>query len=339
MTVSEPKRVLIIRLSAIGDVVFASPLVAACRKRYPNTEIDWLAEGVVRPLLTELPGLTQVVLWPRQEWQDLWREKRIFALLRAVMAFRQKLRERNYDLVIDAQGLVKSAFLTWLTGSPQRIGFKSKEPNGVFLTQRFDKSITPRISSEYLALADTLGWDTSNFEMVLGLSELDDRRSIDIAPQEAYVVIAPFTTRPQKHWTHAHWRALIEQLVDTGHRVACLGGPADREEATALLEGLTVMNWVGAYPLGVSAGLVKQSSGVIGVDTGLTHMGIAAGVPTLALFGSTCPYLETGRDNVRVIYHGLECAPCRRSPTCGGRFDCMVGITAEEALSAFNELV
>ena len=339
MTVSEPKRVLIIRLSAIGDVVFASPLVAACRKRYPNNEIDWLAEGVVRPLLTDLPDLTQVVLWPRQESQDLWREKRIFALLRAVMAFRQKLRERNYDLVIDAQGLVKSAFLSWLTGSPQRIGFKSKEPNGVFLTQRFDKSITPRISSEYLALADTLGWDTSNFEMVLGLSQLDNKRSIDIAPQEAYVVIAPFTTRPQKHWTHAHWRALIEQLVDAGHRVACLGGPADREEATALLEGLTVMNWVGAYPLGVSAGLVKQSSGVIGVDTGLTHMGIAAGVPTLALFGSTCPYLETGRDNVRVIYHGLECAPCRRNPTCGGRFDCMVGITAEEALSAFNEFV
>ena len=339
MTVSEPKRVLIIRLSAIGDVVFASPLVAACRKRYPSTEIDWLAEGVVRPLLTELPGLTQVVLWPRQEWQDLWREKRIFALLRAVMAFRQKLRERNYDLVIDAQGLVKSAFLSWLTGSPQRIGFKSKEPNGVFLTQRFDKSITPRISSEYLALADTLGWDTSNFEMVLGLSELDNKRSIDIAPQEAYVVIAPFTTRPQKHWTHAHWRALIEQLVNAGHRVACLGGPADREEAATLLEGLTVMNWVGAYPLGVSAGLVKQSSGVIGVDTGLTHMGIAVGVPTVALFGSTCPYLETGRDKVRVIYHGLECAPCRRSPTCGGRFDCMLGITAEEALSAFNELV
>ena len=339
MTVSEPKRVLIIRLSAIGDVVFASPLVAACRKRYPSTEIDWLAEGVVRPLLTELPGLTQVVLWPRQEWQDLWREKRIFALLRAVMAFRQKLRERNYDLVIDAQGLVKSAFLSWLTGSPQRIGFKSKEPNGVFLTQRLDKSITPRISSEYLALADTLGWDTSNFEMVLGLSELDNKRSIDIAPQDAYVVIAPFTTRPQKHWTHAHWRALIEQLVNAGHRVACLGGPADREEAATLLEGLTVMNWVGAYPLGVSAGLVKQSSGVIGVDTGLTHMGIAVGVPTVALFGSTCPYLETGRDNVRVIYHGLECAPCRRSPTCGGRFDCMVGITAQEALSAFNELV
>ena len=335
----EPKRVLIIRLSAIGDVVFASPLVAACKKRYPDTEIDWLAEGVVRPLLTELPGLNEVILWPRQEWQDLWREKRILALLSAVMAFRQKLRKHNYDLVIDAQGLVKSAFLAWLTSSRKRIGFKSKEPNGIFLTKRCEKSITSRISSEYLALADSLGWDTSNFDMVLGLSVQDDARATNVAPEGSYVVVAPFTTRPQKHWTHAHWRALIERLADAGHQVVCLGGPNDREEAVTLLEGLPVKNWVGKYPLGVSAGLVKHASAVIGVDTGLTHMGIAAGIPTVALFGSTCPYLETGRDNVRVIYHGLDCAPCKRSPTCAGQFDCMVGITADEALSALNELV
>ena len=339
MIAPEPKRVLIIRLSAIGDVVFASPLVAACKKRYPEAEIEWLAEGVVRPLLNELPGLNKVILWPRQEWQDLWREKHLFALLSAVMAFRRKLRDRNYDLVIDAQGLVKSAFLAWLTGSRQRIGFKSKEPNGMFLTDRFEKSITPRISSEYLALADTLGWDTSSFEMVLGLSASDEGRATDVMPEGPYIVVAPFTTRPQKHWTHAHWRALIGRLSDAGYKVACLGGPGDREEAATLLEGLPVMNWVGTYPLGVSAGLVKRAAAVIGVDTGLTHMGIAAGIPTVALFGSTCPYRETGRDNVRVIYHGLECAPCKRSPTCAGRFDCMVGITADEALGAFNELV
>jgi heptosyltransferase-1 len=209
----------------------------------------------------------------------------------------------------------------------------------MFLSDRYEKSITPRISSEYLALADTLGWDTLSFETVLGLSASDDARAIDVAPEEPYVVIAPFTTRPQKHWTRAHWRALIGRLADTGHQVACLGGPGDREEAVTLLDGLPVMNWVGTYPLGVSAGLVKHALALIGVDTGLTHMGIAAGIPTVALFGSTCPYLETGHDNVRVIYHGLECSPCRRSPTCSGRFDCMVGITVDEALSAFNELV
>jgi heptosyltransferase-1 len=254
-------------------------------------------------LLTELPGLNKVILWPRQEWQELWREKRFFALFSAVAAFRRKLRARNYDLVIDAQGLVKSAFLAWLTGSRQRIGFKSKEPNGIFLSDRHEKSITSRISSEYLALADTLGWDTSSFKMVLGISASDDARARDVAPEAPYVVVAPFTTRPQKHWTQAHWRTLIGRLADAGHQVACLGGPGDREEAVVLLDGLPVLNWVGSYPLGVSAGLVKHAAGVIGVDTGLTHMGIAAGIPTVALFGSTCPYLETGRDNVSEVLH------------------------------------
>ena len=67
MAVTSPKRVLIIRLSAIGDVVFASPLVEACKRRYPDAEIDWLAEGVVRPLIAGMSSVGRVILWPRQE--------------------------------------------------------------------------------------------------------------------------------------------------------------------------------------------------------------------------------------------------------------------------------
>ena len=68
-------------------------------------------------------------------------------------------------------------------------------------------------------------------------------------------------------------------------------------------------------------------------------MGIAADVPTVALFGSTCPYTETGRDNVRVIYHGLDCAPCKRRPTCNGAFTCMTGLLPSEALEALEEVL
>ena len=68
-------------------------------------------------------------------------------------------------------------------------------------------------------------------------------------------------------------------------------------------------------------------------------MGIAAGVPTVALFRSTCPYTQTGRDNVRVIYHALACSPCKRRPTCGGRFDCMGGIRPVEVLDALREVM
>lgn len=336
MSVTSPKRVLIIRLSAIGDVVFASPLVEACKRRYPDAEIDWLAEGMVRPLIVGMPAVGRVILWPRQEWRALWEEKRFVTLFKAIRSFRRELRARNYDLVVDAQGLLKSAFLAWLTGCPERIGFKSKEPNGVFLSKRYPKQITSRISSEYLGLAQALGWDTSQFDMVLGVTEEDHARASTIAAPDSYIAIAPFTTRPQKHWTPAHWRTLIEKLSSRGYNVGCLGGPADRSEASAMLEGLNVANWVGTHPLGVSASLVSKAKAVIGVDTGLTHMGIAAGVPTVALFGSTCPYTETGRDNVEVIYHNLDCAPCKRRPSCGGAFTCMTGILPSEALEALE---
>jgi heptosyltransferase-1 len=339
MAVSSSKRVLIIRLSAIGDVVFASPLVEACKRRYPDAEIDWLAEGVVRPLIVGMPSVGRVILWPRQEWRALWEEKRLIALFKAVRGFRRELQARNYDLVVDAQGLLKSAFLAWLTGCRDRIGFTSKEPNGLFLSKRYPKQITSRISSEYLGLAQELGWNTEQFELVLGLTDEDHVRASNVADPGSYIAITPFTTRPQKHWTPEHWRSLVQSLGENGHTVGCLGGPADRDEAAKMLEGLTVENWVGTHPLGVSASLVSKAKAVIGVDTGLTHMGIAAGVPTVALFGSTCPYTETGRDNVRVIYHGLDCAPCKRRPTCGGAFTCMTELLPAEVVEALGQVL
>ena len=339
MSVSSPKRVLIIRLSAIGDVVFASPLVEACKRQFPDAEIDWLAEGVVRPLLVGMPSIGRVILWPRQEWRALWEEKRLLALFKAITGFRRELRSRDYDLVVDAQGLLKSAFLAWLTGSSQRVGFHSKEPNGLLLTQRYPKQITSRISSEYLGLAEELGWDTHDFKMVLGVTDEDHSRAEAIATPMSYIAVAPFTTRPQKHWTRAHWRSLIHTLVAQGHKVACLGGPADRAEAAEMLQGLNAESWVGTHPLGVSASLVSKARAVIGVDTGLTHMGVAAGVPTVALFGSTCPYTETERNNVRVIYHDLDCAPCKRRPSCGGAFTCMTALVPSEVLDALEHVL
>ena len=71
---------------------------------------------------------------------------------------------------------------------------------------------------------------------------------------------------------------------------------------------------------------------LVGVDTGLTHMGIAFATPTVAIFGSTCPYTNTGRTNARVIWLGLHCSPCKRRPTCGGAYTCLRDITPERVL-------
>ncbi|HEY9546087.1 MAG TPA: glycosyltransferase family 9 protein, partial [Solimonas sp.] len=78
---------------------------------------------------------------------------------------------------------------------------------------------------------------------------------------------------------------------------------------------------------------------VIGVDTGLTHIGIAVGTPTVALFGSTCPYRQGADSPLIVMYDALPCAPCRRHPTCDGRFDCMRGLTPQRVAIAATQLL
>ena len=100
--------ILIIRLSAIGDVVMASPLIRALRARYPQARIVWLAQPEVRDLLSAHPELDEVIVWPRGEWRRLWRERRYLTWWREVRGFVRRLRALRPDLAIDLQGLLKS---------------------------------------------------------------------------------------------------------------------------------------------------------------------------------------------------------------------------------------
>lgn len=337
-------RILIVRLSAIGDVVFASPLIRATRARYPNAYIAWLAEPGPASLVRHHPELDAVILWPKTAWQTLWRKKRYKTLWQAIRAFRAELREHRFTVVFDVQGLLKSACLGWLSGAPERIGFKSKEGNQWLLTRALEKRAdTQRIASEYLGFAEDIGLVTDSFAMEVALSEGDEALLDRERARGPYAVLCPFTTRPQKHWTAAHWRQFIGLVSDNlGLRIVVLGGPDDRTEVIKLLAGMdhtSVESQVGELSLSASAAIIAGAALVVGVDTGLTHMGIAFKRPTVALFGSTVPYTDTTLPQAEVIFHDLECAPCRRRPTCNGRFDCMTDISAGEVLAASRRVL
>ena len=329
-----PKRVLIIRLSAIGDVVFASPLVASIKRTHPESQVYWLAESTVAPLLTHHPDLSETLIWPREEWRTLFRSGRWWQLIRSIGAFRRTLRAYQFDLVLDTQGLLKSAFLAWLTGAPNRVGFVSKEPTGVFLTERVEKDLAPTISSEYRGLAAHMGFDLADFSARVCLSQ----KERDVAQQfhdgRPYIVFCPFTTRPQKHWPETYWSALAERASVLGLRSVVLGAPSDEVAAARMFGGQDVESKVGACSLLESAALVSGASLVVGVDTGLTHMGWAFSVPTVALFGSTCPYRDVGASPGEILYAEMACSPCRRRPTCGGSFDCMSALTPADVMTA-----
>ncbi len=361
----QPTRILVIRLSAIGDIVFASPLIAALRRAYPQAHLAWLAQPECEPLLRHHPDLDQVILWPRGEWQALWRERRWRELGRRVRALRAELRRQRFDLALDLQGLLKSGLLAWLSGAQERVGLGSREGSQWLMTRVVPRGGDPRaIGSEYRFLAERLGLfglpglsglpgppglPREGFPMALAPGAEDRSFTRDLIARQGwgsgYGVVCPFTSRPQKHWFEERSADLAARLHrDLGLPVLMLGGPADRGAAVGIAQrtataGPGLTDLAGGTSLLQAAALIEASRLVIGVDTGLSHMGIAFGRPTLLLFGSTRPYLDTGRANARVLYHPLPCSPCKRRPTCGGAFDCMRRIEVDEVLGAASDLL
>ena len=374
-----PRRILIVRLSALGDIVMASGLIAALHALHPQAEISWLCEPACAPLLTHNPRLKQVLIWPRQEWQAHWRAKAYGRLVKSVLAMRRQLREQSFDWVLDAQGLLKSGLLSWMTAAPRRVSIIAREGSHIFFHERVTPppGADPVMGSEYRFLAQYLGASGYDFDLAVGQSALVRakaalQQALPLGPERTHgpsplaasclpsrsaasgtqarvafgqrplVALCPFTTRPQKHWVQGNWIALGRDLHRAGLQPIILGGPGDQAGASQLTQGHPeLVSLVGQLRLDESVALISLCQLLIGVDTGLTHMGTALGIPTLALFGSTRPYLQGPSASTRVLYDGLPCSPCRRRPTCGGAFTCMSDLDAsrvrDEALALLNE--
>lgn len=341
-----PRAVLIIRLSAIGDVIMASPLIAVLRARFPDARLAWLVQPEAAAVLQANAVLDDVIVWPRGDWRRLLRSGRWWRLLREVRGFVRSLRRQRFDLALDLQGLMKSGVWAWLSGARERVGLGSKEGSRLFMTRVIEKPKGEvRIGAEYRHLAAVLGMAAQPFTMRVALSDADRafaaRFIKDHALERGYAVICPFTTRPQKHWLDAAWVTLVRRLQgELGLKLVMLGGPGDRTAACAIARAAEfVVDAAGQTTLREAAALIERARLLVGVDTGLMHMGTAFGIPTIALFGSTRPYLVTDSDKTVVLYKALACSPCHRRPTCGGAYTCMREIEPEEVIATARRLL
>lgn len=335
-------RILIIRLSAMGDIIMASVVIDAIRHHFPDAQIDWLVQPESKNLLEHNPKLNNIICWPRKEWSTAFKAKQFMVLLGKIREFSKLLKNQQYDLVIDLQGLLKSGFLAWLSGAPHRVAIESKETNRLLVNKIIQRPAhDTRMSSQYLHLLSTLDLDYDQAKMHIATDQSDLDFAAECLAQhklnkKEFFVFCPFTTRPQKHWFDESWRSLAKQLD-----LPCivLGGPSDVSHANSLCAGSGMINLTGMTKLSQAYAIIQQAKALVGVDTGLTHMGIAAQVPVVALFGSTCPYLQTPNPKAQIIYYHLECSPCRRKPTCNGEFTCMRNIAAEQVRDTLLELI
>ena len=337
MSTTTPSHILLVRLSAIGDIVMASGLPSSIKLIYPNAKITWLAESPFVELIRNHPEVDNVIDWPKNQWRELAQRGAYITLFKSILRFRRQLKNAEFTLAIDAQGLFKSALFAFWSGATTRIGFNSKEYGQYLLSKTIDKPLSNQISSEYRYLAKYLGTDDYTLHLEMGRqAENSARLSLSSnGIDDNYIVLAPFTTREQKHWPLKHWLGLIFLIrKQTDIPLVILGGPTDITNANTLATPHpNVVSLAGKLSLAESASVIKTCTLLIGVDTGLTHMSVAYKRPTIALFGSTCPYTYTDNTSTHVLYKGLPCAPCKRKPTCDGAYNCMTSLMPSEVIN------
>ncbi|MEA3361478.1 MAG: glycosyltransferase family 9 protein [Thermodesulfobacteriota bacterium] len=341
------KRILIIRPSAIGDVVMASPIISVLREAYTDAYIAWLIDEPLSSLLRHNPDLDKVITWPKTRWKQLLKKGKIVSLARELKNFANVMHLHNFDLAIDAQGLFRSRMLAWMSGAKQRIGFDSSEPGRFFMTKIISRGPNNKfMGSEYYYLMQMLSLSPNEFNPSLIISKEDfnsgEKNIKDIGIKGKYAAICPFSTRPQKHWIESRWAKLgidIQEKLELP--VVILGGPGDESKGEHIrsLSYDKMFNIAGMTTIGQSEAIIKKASLVIGVDTGLTHMGVAFDRPTIALFGPTCPYLKTKNKSAVVIYEKMACSPCRRKPVCNNDFTCMKSIKIEQVFKVAQNLI
>ncbi|HQL91556.1 MAG TPA: glycosyltransferase family 9 protein [Syntrophales bacterium] len=338
--------ILIVKLSAIGDVIHTLPSLAALRRCYPQAHISWVVEEAAADLLSDHPMLDRVLVSRRKRWVRDLRECRSRAsALREIREFLRAMRDRPYDLVIDFHGLFKSAVLVLLSGGKRRLGYDSlQEGSCLVLNERIPEDMTKHAVDRYLDLPRHLGCTTQKPEFPIALQEAHFERAAKLLSAFAvdtsggFVAVSPVAYWETKLWDEAKFAAVCDRIVhELGLPVVFTGespeGPIERIRALMQAPSASV---AGQTSLRELAALYRKASVLLTTDSGPMHLAAAVGTPVVALFGPTSPDRTGpyGEGHV-VIRRDLDCSPCFRK-ACKTR-ECMQAIGVDEVFKAVRE--
>lgn len=347
MSSSAPQRILIVKLSAIGDVLMATPVARALRQAFPDSFIAWVVERKSADVVIGNPYLDEVIVWDRVKRGSMVVDATRF--LGSLYRLRRELRSRRFDVCIDLQGLLRSAGVCLASGAKRRIGFADGAEGSVCIyTERCDPG-GDEINAQQrnLNLLRALGVNSTDTSMYMPVGD-DDR---DFAARffadngldgRKVVAFCPATTWVNKHWTPDGWRGVADLIGRRyGASSLILGSQADVALAERIADAAEFKPVIsaGRTTLKQAGALMERCAVVIGVDTGLLHMAVALDRPSVGLFGASAWRCFIKKDNFVWVAKDFHCSPCRRHPTCSN-IDCMQAITptdVEEAVRRWLE--
>jgi len=328
------QNVLIIKPSAIGDVVHTLPVLGLLRERFPSARISWLVTPACAGLLDGHPMLHEVIRFDRKGFGSGWKKP---AKLIELARFTNELAERKFDLVLDLQGLLRSGWLARATGAAVRVGFaNAREFAPVFYTHRVPiDGVDQHAIDRYLKLAAAVGCRVSEKVEFPFATDDTDRRSVTdmLGETGAFAVLLPGTNWATKRWPASYFAALVEPLrARHGLRTVLAGGT----DVAALSEQIPVdLNLAGRTTLRQLTALLERATVVVANDSGPMHIAAALGRPLVTLFGPTNPVRTGpfGRPDT-VLRLNLPCSPCY-SRRCSHQ-SCLTWLTPDAVLRAIE---
>ena len=347
-------RILIIRLSAIGDVVRTMPCLAVLRRNFPSAKITWLVEEKSRDLLDGQPELDELIVFPRTVWVAGLARGRWWAVGKEVVGFVRRLRQERFDLIIDFHGILKSGLISMMSGAGVRVGFEKgfcKEWNYLFNNWRVSLP-RERLSrfERNLRLLEGVGLGTEDCRIRLSVSNEDRRYAHDflqrngLLGQSPLVALHPGTSERThyKRWFPEAYARVADGLVEKlGASIIVTWGPGERETAekvVSLMKSPGILSCL-TRSLKQLASIYANCQLYVGADTGPMHVASLMGVPVVGIYGPTdpvvnAPYPDTPFIQVR---KDVACNPCRNL-SCE-RLDCLKAISHEEVLNAAVSLL
>jgi heptosyltransferase-1 len=283
-------KILLVKTSSMGDVIHNLPVVSDIRAHFPEAEIDWVVEESFAGIPALHPGVGEIIPVAVRRWRKNLFSRTVHV---EISAFVTRLRSKTYDVVLDTQGLIKSALITRLAQGA-RCGFdrhSAREPLAALFydeTLRIAKN-QPAVVRNRLLAGLAFGYspdDPVNYGIAAPSLALPWLTS---AP---FVVLLHATSRDDKLWPEADWVALGAYLAGMG--IACVlpwGSAAEQQRSQRLAERIPNAVVPPALSLGQAATLLSRSLAAVGVDTGLVHLAAALNVPAIAIYCASDPGL------------------------------------------------
>jgi heptosyltransferase-1 len=321
-------KILIVKLSALGDVVQSLPVAMAIKNQAPEARIDWVVERPASGLLMGHPALNRVLVSPRHLLAE-----GLGGFFPGLLSFSSKLRSVTYDAVLDLQGLIKSAMVVSLSRGKRKLGFKGgKEPLSALALNEAQPPFDPdrHALERYLDILGPLGLERPA-QPAYGLKPTRDEESAldkllePIGAGAPYLVLHPMAKWKSKLWPEKHWAGLADILGGWGWPLVISGSKGDQKVSRSIIAqmnpGLKVLDLCGRTSLRELAALLKRARAVICTDTGAMHLAAAMQTQVFALFGPTAPWRTGPHGSGHMVMRlDKKCSPCFKreceSPHC-----------------------